>query len=218
MDEPFLTFRRFNDSEMAAEMAARLKEHKIRVELEDNGKLFDPSFAKNFLDRDIRVKLRAKDFEQADGIMKDFYSEQADKVGEDYYLYQFSDSELVDIIRNPDEWGWLDYALAQKILSGHGIRIPSKELKRFQDEKLRMLSRPDAADKSWTYMAYLLALIAPPLGMIIGFSMSNMRRTLPDGQRHFVYSRKDRNHGKRILWTALISFVIWIAAWLWFWK
>jgi hypothetical protein len=77
MDEPFLTFRKFNDPEIASEMAAKLKEHNIEVELEDDGKLFDPSFAKNFLDRDIRLKLRAKDFEQADKVMRFFYSRQA---------------------------------------------------------------------------------------------------------------------------------------------
>jgi hypothetical protein len=218
MDEPFLTFRKFNDPEIAAEMAAKLKEHDIEVELEDDGKLFDPSFAKNFLDRDIRLKLRAKDFEQADKVMRFFYSRQADKVRADYYLYQFSDSELMEIVRNPDEWGFLDYELARRILSDHGISIPSKELKRFQEEKLKLLSRPEPADTSWTYMGYLLALIAPPLGMIIGFSMAGMKRTLPDGQRRFAYSSEDRNHGRRILWIALICFVAWIAGWLWFWK
>ncbi|MDP4129292.1 MAG: hypothetical protein Q8939_03950 [Bacteroidota bacterium] len=218
MEEPFLTFQKFNDPEVAAEMAAKLKEHRIEVVLDDSGKLFDPSFANNFLEREIRIKLRAADFEEADRVLKLFYRKQADRVEEDYYLYQFTDSELMDIIRNPDEWGYLDYALAQKILQEHGISIPSGELKRFQDEKMRLLSRPEASDKSWTWLGYLMALLAAPLGMIIGFSMAFMQRTLPDGQRLFAYNEQDRREGKRILTLASVCLACWILAWLWFWK
>ncbi|HEY4155132.1 MAG TPA: hypothetical protein VGM24_06885 [Puia sp.] len=218
MEEPFLTFRKFNDPAMASEMAGRLREHGIPVEIEDSGKLFDPSFAHNYLDQDIRLKLRARDFGEADGIMQSFYESQVHRVGEDYYLYQFSNSELLEIVRNPDEWGYLDYMLAQKILSEHGISIPSRELKRFQNEKIKLLSEPEHADKSWTYMGYLLALLFPPLGMIIGASMGFMKKTLPDGQRRFAYSESDRKQGKQILIISEVCLVPWVWLWLRGWK
>lgn len=218
MEEPFLTFRKFNDPGLAAEMAGKLEEYRIPVELEDSGKLFDPSFANNFLERDIRLKLRAADFEQADEVLQSFYQQQADRVGEDYYLFQFTDSELVDIVRNPDEWGYLDYALAHKILKQHGISIPPKELKRFQEEKMKLLSRPQSPDRSGSYLGYLLAFLLPPIGMIVGFSMKYMKKTLPDGRRLFAYSESDRKHGERILLLAVICFICWLFGWLWFWK
>lgn len=214
MEEPFLTFRKFNDPGMASEMAGKLKEHQIPVEIEDDGKLFDPSFANNYLERDVRLKLRARDFEEADGIMQSFYQQQTDQVGEDYYLYQFSDAELLEIVRNPDEWGFLDYVLAQKILKEHGIAIPSRELKRFQHEKIKLLSEPKATDKSWTRMGYLLALLLPPLGMIAGFSMQYMKRTLPDGQRIFAYREEDRKNGQRIFGFAFVCLMLWILLWI----
>lgn len=218
MEEPFFTFRKFNDPELAAGMAAKLEEHRIPVELEDSGKLFDPSFAHNFLQREIQLKLRAKDFKEADHILLSFYRQQAEQVGPDYYLFQFTDLELMQIIRNPDEWGYLDYALAQKILKEHGISIPSGELKRFQDEKIKLLSMPRPSDKSLTWTAYLLALIVAPLGMIIGFSMAYTKRTLPDGQRLFAYNESDRKEGKRILTLGGICLLLCIGTWLWFWK
>lgn len=218
MEEPFLTFRKFNDPVMAAEMAEKLEKYRIPVELEDSGNFFDPSFANNFLERDIRLKLRACDFEQADGIMQSFYRQQVDRVGEDYYLYQFTDSELVDIIRNPDEWGYLDYVLAQKILKEHGISIPAIELKRFQKEKIKLLAQPAPSGISWTRLGFGLALLLPPLGMIIGFSLGYMKRTLPDGQRLFAYSETDRKQGKRILAIAAICLAVWILLWCWYWK
>lgn len=218
MEEPFFTFRKFNDPELAAGMAGKLEEHRIPVELEDSGKLFDPSFAHNFLQREIQLKLRVRDFKEADRILLSFYRQQAELVGPDYYLFQFTDLELMQIIRNPDEWGYLDYALAQKILKEHGISIPSGELKRFQDEKIKLLSMPRPSDKSLTWTGYLLALIVAPLGMVIGFSMAWMKRTLPDGQRLFAYNESDRKEGKRILILGGICLLLCIGTWLWFWK
>ena len=214
MEEPFLTFRKFNDPAMASEMAGKLREHQIPVEIEDSGKLFDPSFANNWLERDIRLKLRARDFEAADGIMHSFYLRQVDQVEDDYYLHQFSDRELLEIVRNPDEWGYLDYVLAGKILKEHGISISAKELKRFQDEKMKLLAKPETADRSWVWMGYLLALLLPPLGMIAGFSMEYMKKTLPDGGRIFAYSEKDRISGRRIFVLAFACLLIWILVWV----
>jgi hypothetical protein len=215
MEEPFLTFRKFNDPVMASEMAAQLKEHRIPVEMEDSGKLFDPSFANNYLERDIRLKLRARDFSAADGIMRSYYLQQVDQVGPDHYLFRFSDSELLEIVRNPDEWGYLDYVLAGKILHEHGISISSRELKRFQQDKMKLLSIPEAAESSWIRMGYVFALLLPPIGMIIGFSMEYMKRTLPDGQRIFAYGEEDRINGRRIFVLALVCLVAWALLWIW---
>jgi hypothetical protein len=214
MEEPFLTFRKFNDPDMAADMVRKLEEYHIAVECEDSGKLFDPSFANNFLERDIRLKLKAADFERADGIMKAFYQEQALQVADDYYLFRLTDSELLNIVRNPDEWGYLDYALAQRILKEHGIGIPEEELKRFQDEKIKSLSIPEPADKSWTYLGYLLSLLVPPVGILIGLSMASLKKTLPDGQRLYAYGDADRRHGKGILTISIIFLMVWILIWL----
>lgn len=214
MEEPFLTFRKFNDPAMASEMAGKLKEHGIPVEIEDSGKLFDPSFANNYIERDIRLKLRARDFSAADTIMQTYYLQQVDQVGDDHYLFQFSDTELLEIVRNPDEWGYLDYVLAGKILKEHGISIPPKELKRFRQEKMKILSRPETTDSSWTWMGYLCALLLPPIGMIAGFSMEYMKRTLPDGQRIFAYGEEDRINGRRIFILALVCLPVWILLWI----
>ena len=103
-------------------------------------------------------------------------------------------------------------------LKEHGISIPFGELKRFQDEKIKLLSMPRPSDKSLTGTGYLLALIVAPLGMIIGFSMACMKRTLPDGQRLFAYNESDRKEGKRILILGGVCLLLCIGTWLWFWK
>jgi hypothetical protein len=214
MEEAFLTFRKFHDPQLAADMAGKLRANQIPVEIEDSRILFDPSFAHNELERDIRLKLRAADFVQADGILQSFYEEQAERVGKDHYLYQFRDSELLDIVRNPDEWGYLDYALARKILREHGIAIPERTLKRFQNEKMKRLARPEPSDRSRIRLGYALALLMPLLGMLIGLNMCYMKKTLPDGRRFFVYGEADRREGRRIFVVACAFLVLWLLFWI----
>jgi hypothetical protein len=215
MEEAFFTFRKFNDPVPAADMAEQLRLHQIPLELEDGGRPFDPSFAHNNIQWEIRLKLRAGDFEKADEILRSFYKDQAGRVPSDHYVYQFTNLELINIIRNPDEWGYLDQALAESILTQQGIAIPARELKRFHTEKIGMLSRPQPADRSWIYLGYVLAVLAAPLGLFVGLSMAFLKKTLPDGRQRFAYHETDRKTGKRILMLAAIWLPGWIIGWIW---
>ena len=79
---------------------------------------------------------------------------------------------------------------------------------------MKLLAKPEAADRSWVLMGYLLAFLLPPFGMIVGFSMEYMKKTLPDGQRIFAYSEKDRISGRRIFVLAFACLLIWALLWI----
>jgi hypothetical protein len=64
-------------------------------------------------------------------------------------------------------------------------------------------------------MGYVFALLLPPIGMIIGFSMEYMKRTLPDGQHIFAYGDEDRISGRRISVLAFVCLAAWILLWIW---
>jgi hypothetical protein len=56
MQEVFLTFKRFNHEEIANDLIEQLKKCKIEYQVEDSDKFFDPTFARNPLQREIHVK------------------------------------------------------------------------------------------------------------------------------------------------------------------
>jgi len=209
MTATFLTFRKFNDIALAKEIAARLEQGDIQYLLEDDSRMFDPSFANNAIDSDIRIKLRPVDFAKGDKVLEDFYRNSLDTVEEDYYLLSFTDEELMEIVSKPDEWGAYDYQLAQKLLKERGLEIKPEVAVLLKKQRINDLARPDTPHKYWIYIGYFSAILGGLFGIIIGWTLGYFKKTLPDGQRVHAFGEKDVKHGRRILLIAIISMAFW---------
>src|SRR6185312_4154263 len=98
MTESFLTFKKFNDIELAKEIANRLTQNNIEFLLEDNQNFFDPTFANNTFDPNISIKIKSKDFIKANEALEEYYKDSLSSVDNDYYLFGFTDDELFEII------------------------------------------------------------------------------------------------------------------------
>lgn len=215
-EQPFLTYQRFIDKQEAEEMAAILKENNIDYLLEDHSASFDPSFSNNELLKEYRIKLRRTDFEQADLIQKNIAESQLNTIDKDYYLFTFTDKELIDVITQSDEWSQLDYMLAQKLLKDRGIDINSDTLESLKKERMRELAQPDENQKGWIIVGYLFALFGGLLGIFTGWHLSAHKKTLPNGDRVYAYRLSDRIHGKRIFILGIVSLILWSAARIYF--
>ena len=209
MTETYLTFQKFNDIELANEIAERLKQSDIDCFVEDNqGKFFDPSFANNSVEPNVVIKLKPDDFLKANQALEDYYQKQLDTVDKDYYLFEFSDAELMDMISKPDEWGNFDYQLAQKILKDRGKEIKPDIIQNLKTQRIDELSSPEKASRLLIIAGYFFIFFGAVIGIIIGWSLYNSKKTLPNGLRVFVYRHEDRMQGSRILLMATIVLVL----------
>ena len=50
----------------------------------------------------------------------------------DYYLFAFTNEELVEIIQNPGDWGDIDYILAVKLLEDRGLQYGEQTLQAYR--------------------------------------------------------------------------------------
>lgn len=208
MTDNLLTFQNFNDIALANEIAGILKQNNIDCIIEDNQRrYFDPSFANNTIDPDILLKLRADDFVKAHKVLDDYYKEKTETVDADYYLLRFSDNELIEIVSKPDEWGAFDYQLAQKLLKDRGKEIASDSVQNLKTKRIKDLAAPENASDLLIAAGYFFILFGGFIGIIIGWSLYYSKKTLPDGERVFVYTPKHRAQGKLIFWLSLIVFV-----------
>lgn len=129
MSEDYLRFKLFPDKETAESFAEVLQQNGIDHQIEEDAMVFDPSYANNPLSKDYVILLKQPDFKRASVAYDEFFAKQLNAVPEDYYLYGFSDNELMEILAKPDEWGAFDYQLAQVLLKERGIEV-SREKKR----------------------------------------------------------------------------------------
>lgn len=221
MSTQLLTFQKFNDPELAATICEQLQANNITCEVTKETASFDPSYANNDFQSNIHLRLPQADFEKAHKILETFYQQQLDNVDKDYYLFSFTNDELLDIVKHPDEWGHFDLALAKKLLAEHGQQIPENVL----EKRIVQLSKGDSVDIGWIVFAYIVAISGCIAGTftsfvsgfygsigagLFGIILAFVKKTLPNGEQTWLFEKDSRTHGKRILIIASISLAVWI--------
>ncbi len=206
MDEQYSIFRKFPTLEQAKELEILLNDKGIQTILADNVPPVDITFSGSMLNNEIEIRIKQSEFKKAEQILKEYSESFIDQVDKDYYLFEYTDEELYEILLRSDEWNEFDYTLAQKILKERGKSIDNDLLNSLKNERLKQLAKPEGHQKPWIVTGYFFALLGGFLGLIIGYFLWTSKKTLPNGQKVYSYSVKDRTHGKYIFYIGLIVF------------
>ena len=205
----FLTYKKFNFKNEATELADLLIANNIEILFEDTSPVFDLTFTDNELNKEYRIKLKKSDFAKADRLLLSISAKQINEVGKDYYLFEFSNEELIDVLTKSDEWSPFNYSLAQKILKDRGQEVNEKLLETLKEQRNEELAKPNENKESWIIAGYVFSFLGGLLGIFIGWSLLSNKKTLPNGESVNANSVEDREHGKRILILGIILFIIW---------
>lgn len=225
MGERFLTFHTFSDVDIANDFAETLRGKGIAFVLEQTPQMLDSVIIGTSSLPDIAIKLLPEDFNKGHRCLEEYYRPSVNAVEKDYYLFSFTDKELFDLLRKPDEWGYLDFQLARKILNDRGFPVDDTSLEALREERIKFLARPERSGSFLFFVAYffilcgLLYVISPLfnffdytfcsvlVSFFIGRHIGRTRKVLPDGQRVFYYREKDRKQGKKIANIGLVVFL-----------
>ncbi len=208
MEEQFLTYQKFSDRKSAIEVSEILTENEIEWALEDASAGFDASFANNAFSKDFRIKIKKEDFERADQLFLELSANELDNIDKDYYLLEFTNEELRDLISKSDEWSKFDFMLAQKLLKDRGEGMAEEELESLKKERITELSKPETSHKGWVVAGYIFAFGGGILGLLIGYHLMSHKKTLPNGERVYGYIEDDRKSGKTIFIIGIVFFTL----------
>jgi hypothetical protein len=208
--DTYLTFQKFNDPALAEAIAEQLHAGGIDSRVENENALLDATLIGNDLGSTIHLKISPDDFAKANTVLENYYRQQIEATEPDYYLLSFTDEELMDIVRKPDEWGHFDHALAKKLLLDRGHKVTAAELEQFHQQRLTELKKPDISHPILIFLGYLTAIAGGLFGFVLGAVLVTSKKILPDGQRVFMYPLSERRHGRRILIISVISIILWV--------
>ena len=204
MEDDYSIFRKFPTLEQANELKELFLENGIESILADNTPSVDITFTGNTLQNEIEIRLRQPDFNKAEAILEKNVEDLITQIDKDYYLFEFSDDELYDILVKSDEWSAFDYTLAQKLLKNRGKPVDEVLVNALKSERLKELSEPEGNQKYWIIAGYVFAVLGGFLGLLIGYLIWTSKKTLPNGERVYSHYEKDRKHGKYIFYIGLI--------------
>lgn len=207
MSEDYLRFKLFPDKETAEDFAEVLQQNGIDHRIEEDAVVFDPSYANNPLSKDYVILLKQPDFKRASLAYDEYFAKQLNDVPEDYYLYGFSNDELLEILAKPDEWDAFDYQLAQTLLNQRGIEVSREKREQLKAERYKEIAQPEGENVTNIIGYYIVSFLILPVGWIIGWVWGYSKKQLPDGYKVYAYNEKVRNHGKIIFWISIALFV-----------
>lgn len=208
MQEEYSIFKKYPTLEQAAELKELLDKEGIEAVLGDNIPPVDVTFSGTTLQHEFEVRIKPSDFVRAEDLLEQQAEDLIDQVDKDYYLFNFTDEELYEILLKSDEWNEFDYTLAQKILSQRGKLIDKALLNSLKNERLKQLAQPEENQRAWIILGYVFAFLGGLLGIVIGYFLWTAKKTLPNGKKVYSYSEKDRKQGKYIFIIAMFIFPI----------
>jgi hypothetical protein len=176
-------------------------------ELEDNSGVGPDPILGQDVALSINLKLLPEDFERMNELVKEQTQEMLTNVDPDYYLFSFEDHELIDIIREPDKWSPFDKELAIRLLNERGIAVTKETEREFYDKRIKKLSLTEEASPVLIILGYLFAFCGGLIGLAIGVALFTLKKTLPNGNRIFVYTKNTRTHGIFIALIGVLMFL-----------
>lgn len=213
MAKKYLKFRRVLDRVQGNELRDLLADHQIDSDLADISTQFDINNVGGISHTQFEVQIAAENFKKAEQILEENAKKMVLQLDSSHYLYTFSTEELYDVLKKPDEWGATDYLLTKKILQEQGEDVNDVYLKKLREDRIDSLRRPLYDNWLWIGFGYLCAVsVDIVLGVIIGLVIWSAKRTLPNGETAYYYSKSNRNHARVIVPLGMIVFSIY----LWF--
>jgi len=203
-------YKSFESVEIAQLLTELLDESKTSYELRNSeGKIedFDPSRRYDV----IEVWIDKDQFDSIDGLIEEKANSELDTVADDYFIFEFSNDELRDVLINAHEWSPLDLALANKLLKERGEPFDKEELEKIRKEKIAESALARNISKGRKIVGLIAALLFPLIGIITALVYLLASKDDLSGKKVPKYGEPTKKHGKIVITIALFGTALLVA-------
>jgi hypothetical protein len=194
----FEVFKSFYTYSEALTMFEFLEQEGIPCKIESMKPIADKVFVGDGMEMETLLKIPSDCFSKANRIIDKKITEQISQLEDDYYLFTFTDMELMEIIRQPYEWSNQDVIVARHLLNQRGYDISEKLVEITKAKKLSELAQPEKISTKWIITGYAASLFGI-FGLVFGLYLLNSKKLLPDGNKVLVYEQRARFHAHNII-------------------
>lgn len=204
----FALFQSFFTEDEAAYTIQQFRENGIDYRLDRSKELLDRAFIGENLEKKFFLKIRSSDFTKANQVLDARILQNITALERDYYLFSFTNDELIEILRKPDEWSRQDFLIARKILDERGEHISEDVINDLKSKRINELGREESEPIFSIMAGYILALLVGIVGLFFGLAFMTAKKNIPNGKKVFTYSRSTRKHGRNIVIISAVSLFI----------
>lgn len=204
----FKTFMSFPNRSQVDAIVTVLNENSIPYKLQDTSKDFDVTFSNDSLKHTFLIMLLETDFEKANQFIEEKIPFDDQIIESNHPFYTFTIEELTEVVKNYDEWFPSDVKLAKKLLSEKDVEVSNESIQQHQEKKLLQSQQPEKTSLITIAMGYTFCALGGLAGIGIALYLLLGKRKLANGERVYLFSRNDRNHGLAMLVLGLIGLLI----------
>lgn len=195
-----LTYQKFYSAEEADAFTKLLEQSNITFKIEHERDSLDKVYTGESLDPMFAVKIPEDRFEAVNAILLADARMNLTSVEPDYYLFAFTNEELLDVLKNNNEWNYFDQALAEKILTDRYVALPVLLEKNESDP----VYVPASLERHWLVLEYIVSILLGYVGIVIGLATAYAFKVNKDGTRVKLYDEATRMHGKIMLGIGIV--------------
>jgi hypothetical protein len=204
-------YRTFIDSDEADELLKVLDRQGIPYRVDRDKPAVDLNFGvADPNEWRILVFIPADLFADADRALEALAVEAPVTGDADHYLNDFSDKELLELVRMSHEWSPADGLTARRMLVARGVEIDEQEIAATRQESLAASHEPVAGNEPLIAVAYVLALLGGILGFLFGWSYATMKDRDRAGRSYHHYDEATRKHGVQIMVISVVCLGLWM--------
>ncbi len=200
-------FKTVTTKEEAKELVVLLDRNAIYCRVSSGGNL-DSAMEGDTFAHQFELFVSEDDLERAKSLCLELAQESLSDIDPDYFLFRYSNEELIDILRKRDEWSELDVLLSEKILKDRCVAISEEQLQHEREGILEEAREPEEIKQVWILVAYIFVFLSGFYGSFVGFSIWKATKKLPNGEKRPAYSDKARKHGFNIFVIGVVLFIL----------
>ena len=177
----------------------------------DEGALSDSS-------EQMGIVIEIEESNEQDGkkILEECEEITVDQLEKDYYLFEFSDNELIEVLKKPDEWNQNDYYWSYDILRLRGKEPSVEQIKNWRKERYEDLSRPQKVTAKYIRNGYIACILGGFIGIFMGRHLSHSPKVLPDGKKVPAFDEHAQKIGVKMSIIGSIMLILWLTIILYF--
>jgi hypothetical protein len=204
----FVLFQSFFTEDEAGYIIEQFREKGIDYRLDRSKELLDKALIGENLEKKFFLKIRSSDFSAATHVLDARILQNITALEKDYYLFSFTNDELIEILSKPDEWSRQDFLIARKILDERGEHISEDVINDLKSKRINELGREESEPVLSIIAGYILALLVSIVGLFFGLAFLTAKKNIPNGKKVFTYSKSTRKHGRNIVILSAVSLFI----------
>jgi len=199
----YLTYSKFYTEAASEELSGFLAKHHIDYIIERDKDVLDKIYIGESLDPMVLLKIKDTDFTIVNDLVKNEFVVDISRVDTSYYLLNFSDNELQDVVNSPAEWNYFDRALAMQLLRQRNVPLVETHLV----EQLVKYT-PTRISMPLLLLEYIGSIGFIYVGIVIGLGTLLATKTQPNGRSAKMFDQFTRQHGIALLCIGVVRTLI----------